>query len=786
MSLKNISKKFIVCISATLFFNTIFAQNQGDRAQKFRGTWWGGVHATLLDDDFLSLKTIDGWRVILTRGATQSALHFAPVPLLSGLDGADEVFPANNDTAIQDQLNKIENAGYMVQVYNNSENFIGGNQPQFEEFAESWKEWCDTNPQAQAFINSQSYHRKAGFPNRHYMFCYAEFVVKYYSQQYGRQIDLWTFDAGHVMVANGDSDTSGNVDDQRLYLAFADAARAGNNEIAVAFNNGRSNSNFPGYPFAHATRADDFTFGHAFGGNGNHAEKVNGNQFNLNYQHVSRMTETNGYVHDEGRETWDDNIVGHFSSKLSTAAWDFGSNPAWEQDDFNAWNEEALLAGGMMTWYGSNNRANSFVYDWVYPQLKALDDYLFERGISVNAENNGNPAVAPPVNEVSEVVSFTPDPNKTYYIDSPIHNLRLAASGNNEDPYTTSRETTGADVEWKFTSNGSGSWYIDRADGGTLPRIRTDRTSEADMQADSYDGSWESFVFYQGATNNTHFITSNGPDQFSRLQIDRAGNVNMTPSTTNGTWESFIFTEAETDSRNESSPSGTVVHITKRNAPGFALDGNRRNIEENGTNVYLWEANPNNVNQQWLEIDRGNGYYTYQKLGTDFVLDGGQGGETGQNVYLWEINENNRNQHWEKVDVGGGAFQLIKRNSDDFAINGGSNGVNEQNVNLFDASNVSRNLQWFITPIDGVSAKSLDVITSEKVIVYPNPVATTTTIQGAVNTTVRIYDFNGKIVFTKSILSNNEIIDLSRLSTGIYYTEIKGLFNTSVLKIIKK
>ena len=389
----------------------IYAQDPGDRAQKFRGTWWGGVHASLLDDDLLSLKTIDGWRVILTRGATESALHFAPVPLLSDLDGADEVFPPNNDTAIQNQLNKIENAGYMVQVYNNSENFIGGNQPQFEEFAESWKEWCDTNPQAQAFINSQSYHRKAGFPNRHYMFCYAEFVVKYYSLQYGKQIDLWTFDAGHVMVANGDSDTSGNVEEQRLYLAFADAARAGNDDIAVAFNNGRSNLNFPGYPYAHATRADDFTFGHAFGGNGNHAEKVNGNQFNLNYQHVSRMTATNGYVHDEGRETWDDNIVGHFSSKLSTAAWDFGGTPAWEQDDFNEWNEEALLAGGMMTWYGSNNRANSFVYDWVYPQLKALDDYLFERGISINAENNGNPILPDDEDSDKPVTGIEISPN---------------------------------------------------------------------------------------------------------------------------------------------------------------------------------------------------------------------------------------------------------------------------------------------------------------------------------------------------------------------------------------
>ena len=52
----------------------------------------------------------------------------------------------------------------------------------------------------------------------------------------------------------GDSQTSGNVDDQRLFEAFANAARAGNDEIAVAFNNGRSNASYNSYPFAPATR----------------------------------------------------------------------------------------------------------------------------------------------------------------------------------------------------------------------------------------------------------------------------------------------------------------------------------------------------------------------------------------------------------------------------------------------------------------------------------------------------------------------------------------------------
>ena len=127
---------------------------------------------------------------------------------------------------------------------------------------------------------------------------------------------------------------------------------------------------------------DDFTFGHAFGGNSNHAGDP---QFGLNYQHITRMQNTNGFVFNDNSWDWDDKVVGHFFSKLSTTAWNHGPNQAWEQDDFNQWHEEALSSGGMLTWSGSYNRGITGVYDWVPEMLIACDDYLFERGISVNS-----------------------------------------------------------------------------------------------------------------------------------------------------------------------------------------------------------------------------------------------------------------------------------------------------------------------------------------------------------------------------------------------------------------
>lgn len=754
---KAFSFTVLMVTCALMQVNIIYAQNPGDRAQKFRGTWWSGVHVTLLDDRMLDFKTLDGFGVGFTNGATLSAEHFAPVPLLSNLAGADAVFPPDNDTYVLDQMIKVTDAGFMVQAYTNCENFLGSNAGQFDEFTESWKNWCDTNPVAQEFINSQSYHTQAGYPDRPYMFCYAEFILKYYSLQYGQYIDIWVFDDGHSMVEHGDNATSGNINDQRLYLAFADAARAGNDDIAVAFNNGRSTVNYDSYPFAHATRGDDFTFGHAFGGNNNHAEKVNGNQFNLNYQHVERMTETNGYVHDGGAWTWDDNIVGHFFSKLSTTAWNFGPVQAWEQNDFNQWHEEALSAGGMMTWSGSYNRTITGYYEWVYDLLKACDDYLYERGISVNG---------------ADATSFTPDPNKTYYIDNSHHNLRLAADGESEDAYTTSTDTTGDDVEWQFVDKGNGYWHLQRAAGGTNPRLRTDNSSSADMQATTSNGVYTYYDFTTGAINDTHFLTlPDGPANYKRLQVDNSGNVNMVTASHDGTWESFTITEA--------SGGSNVVHITKRNAPEYAMDGG--NGASDGQDVYLWSANANNTNQQWVEIDRGDGYYSYQKQGTNHCMDGGNGGANSQNVYIWTCADNNQNQHWRKVDVGSGYYRLEKRNAPGFSINGGSGGADGQSINLWNSSSSSTNLHWGISTVNTAKssdAKEIDSVESFKL--YPNPVKDNILLSIPVNS-ISIIDITGRVI--KSFNEETKKINVSDLPSGIYI--FKG-FNSEDKPLVRR
>ncbi|MGJ8654760.1 MAG: putative Ig domain-containing protein [Opitutaceae bacterium] len=381
----------------------------GERAKGVRGTWSGGEIVWQVED----FKTLDTIGVGFNSGATQSAKHYAPHKLLESLSQGDVDVNGNRinllvplwgdldldepeNDAVLDRILEIRAAGFKVKAYSNAENFVGNNAAEYEVAVQRWKDYCDTDPDVQAFINSQPFHTgvwnatteqyeialegdgSETYPNRKYMFCYVEYVLKDFAMRYGPLIGGWIFDSAGDIVSNGDSATNGVIEDQRIFQAFANAIHAGNPEIPLAFNNGRSTVSYNSYPFAHATRYDDFTFGHAFGGNNNHAEKVNGNQFNLNYQHITRMTETNGYVHDGGNWAWDDLIVGNFHSKLSTTSWTSGPNQAWEEADFLQWTLEAMQAGGSMTWGASVNTTLGVeqLRPWAYDLLKALDDHL--------------------------------------------------------------------------------------------------------------------------------------------------------------------------------------------------------------------------------------------------------------------------------------------------------------------------------------------------------------------------------------------------------------------------
>ena len=102
-------------------------------------------------------------------------------------------------------------------------------------------------------------------------------------------------------------------------------------------------------------------------------------------------------------------------------------------------------------------------------------------------------------------------------------------------------------TQWQFVQSPTpGLWHIQRATGGSTPRIRTDLTTSPDMQATSSAGTWTQFSITANPDNpGTYLITAplaNTENQ--RLRIRANGNTDFATNNNTADWPSFIFVEA--------------------------------------------------------------------------------------------------------------------------------------------------------------------------------------------------------------------------------------------------
>ena len=265
-----------------------------------------------------------------------------------------------------------------------------------------------------------------------------------------------------------------------------------------------------------------------------------------------------------------------------------------------------------------------------------------------------------------------------------------------------------------------------------------------------------------------------GPNNFTfdqrglllgNLQANQAGTYTVTNTDANGCTASQSYTlniRTSTGGNNNNNP---IVHMRKRNAPNFALDGNvggSRNQD-----VKLWQANPNNVNQQWIEIDRGNGYYSYQKVNTNYCMDGDTGGALSQNVRLWDCSATNQNQQWRKVRVADNIYRLEKRNASGFSIDGNHGGTNDQSAYLWESNQGNQNQHWIFEVVGSVATKESEVL--NQLILHPNPVKNLLSVSGiTTDIQVEVYDLLGSLKIRKQLGVNQNTIDFRSLASGYY------------------
>ena len=167
-----------------------------------------------------------------------------------------------------------------------------------------------------------------------------------------------------------------------------------------------------------------------------------------------------------------------------------------------------------------------------------------ETDFATNNNTGDNPSFV--FTEVEQETAFVPDPNKIYHIDNPAHGLRLAALANSEVLESRTFASAGVNTQWQFVQSATaGLWHIQRAAGGSTPRIRTDLTTTPDMHSTGSSGTWTRFsVTPNPGRPGTYLLTvplANTENQRLRLLAD--GTTDFDTVTNTGNNPSFVFTE---------------------------------------------------------------------------------------------------------------------------------------------------------------------------------------------------------------------------------------------------
>lgn len=409
-----------ICWLFILSFNSIYAFAAGENADWMRGSWglnWKPVYYTNhhVDKDmsiepFLEqikdLKTIDYIQIHLNESYIYAAAHTAPHDVLESLwqgDIDEDGNPLNlivprastGKDQFLDWLTAIKARGLKTQVYVNSGHLLWDLPDEIVDVQDRFKTWCDTDSAAKWYLNKQDYRKSDTYPDRQYMFCYARFILQEYSLRYGDLIDAWIFDTASFMKTNGDLQSSTDIDEQRIFEVFSTAAKKGNSNAVVSFNQGVGERTGPDSPFAVPSMFDDYTFGHPFGGAGDMLEGI---LYDYNYRVMTWMHDYEGYAFRSDNDYTNDNVISHFDPKMSTTAWNRGATPAFTNEEFVQWNAMGLINGGAITWGAPlkvpfMNRDESVIdltmHDYAVEQVTLLDNYL-----QIYQDNGGNVALA--------------------------------------------------------------------------------------------------------------------------------------------------------------------------------------------------------------------------------------------------------------------------------------------------------------------------------------------------------------------------------------------------------
>ncbi|WP_299436370.1 carbohydrate-binding protein [uncultured Aquimarina sp.] len=318
-------------------------------------------------------------------------------------------------------------------------------------------------------------------------------------------------------------------------------------------------------------------------------------------------------------------------------------------------------------------------------------------------------------------------------------------------------------------------WQVDLESSYSIDEIvvfnRTDcctnRLSNYTVSIINSDGDTTFSKSFTSAPNPSITVNAGGvTGHIIKVQINGNGTLSLA--------EVEVYGEAITT-------GGGNFQLIKRNATGFAIDGGSGAVVGRSVELY---TNVQHNNLTWTEIDRGGGYYSYQKYNTNVCLDGGSGGTNGQDVTLQPCDASDYGQQWEKIDAGSGHYRLQKRGTN-YSLDGDRGGAIDQNVYLWTSGSTNQNQQWRFDTVEN-SRLGTNEIKKTYINLYPIPLSDLLHISIDGSKTAKIYIFNsvGQAVHNEQIENGIGSISLGHLPIGLYIAKItngKEIINRKIL-----
>jgi len=191
---------------------------------------------------------------------------------------------------------------------------------------------------------------------------------------------------------------------------------------------------------------------------------------------------------------------------------------------------------------------------------------------------------------------------------------------------------------------------------------------------------------------------------------------------------------------------------------------------------------PGNFNdQKWTFAHLGDNVYTIKNVGTDRFLEVpyARCGD-GDNVATW-TDANDNHKKWKVIANGNNAYSLQPLHCLQSGLDR-SGGTNNANVQIWDYSATNANQKWKVVPAD--ASKSNDTLDDRIIGLFPNPAKDVVTIMGQYKgEEIIVYNLLGEIVSSTIAKSDQELISISSLETGVYIISIAG---KSKLQLIKE